>query len=348
MNPINKIFTLITIWLISIQKATTQNTTSCTMSGDWCSFTNIITSDKNPLFFPSYDDPLVVTRIAFASSRIPILTNEICSAFSNLREFYVVGANLERITKEALQMCMNLVLFDIYGNFVTELDNDLFLNNPEVNRINLGGNRLRSIDVRLFQHTLKLEFLILENNLLVEFDVKNIVKLVALKEVQLNWNHLLRLNANDVLGKFSNLQRMYIDYNLFLCDELSRMIETFEGKRIEMISGKGPQELLYNTRKVKDIDCLDKKEYLEVVFDKIKKLKGSNDANFLLDIVETELEPKSNQGVVIVQFITTALMIVCTFIVCYHGFFWHQTVDQVINSDQGDYYYSYQPGMDKE
>lgn len=318
------------------------------MNHDWCSFTSVNTNETHPLFHPSYDDPTVVHRIDFKSSKMPILTDELCKAFPNLRDFYVVGTNLERITKGALDKCSNLILFDIYGNFVIELDINLFVNNPEMRHIKLSANRLKYVDVRIFEHCRKLEFLYLELNFLVEFDFKNMVKMFGMKEIHLNRNYILAVDENEIVDKFSSLQRIYIEDNLFKCDNLQRMITVFKGNDIQLGYLNVSREKLHNTRKIEGIECLDRKEYLKVVLDKIRGLKVTNSSinEFLFGIIESELEIKMmNDGVVIVivQLLTAVFIIICTIMTGYHGYYWNKTFEQIIDGDKGDYYYYYQP-----
>lgn len=328
-----KIVTIVSLLKLSMQD-------HCKMNDGWCSFISVRTTESSKFFQPMYDDPSIVHRIDFKNTSMTVLTREICDAFPNLREMYIVGAKLQRIQPDALTQCENLLLFDIYGNSVKELDNSLFSHSPDLRHIKLSSNQFYHIDTRVFQYSRKLEFLHIELNFLIEFDFKNIPKLSLMKEIHLNRNFILALDDNEVIEKFPKLEKIYIENNLFKCDDLRKMIKTFKRNNIALGYWNLTSNSAHPTMKIDGIECLNRNEYLDVVLGYIKGLNGTttNTSEFLFGIIEAELKPKNFMVLAVFHIIATVLISFCVGLILFHGYYWHGIVNHFLD-ENGEYYY---------
>lgn len=287
---------------------------------NWCIFESISTNETHPYFQPSFPDPSKVERISFKNSKMPLLTNEMCLAFPNLKQLDPVECSLKRIEDGALSSCHNLFAFKIWSNVVTEINPNLFMTNPDMIYILFSSNKLTHINVTMFERTKKLEILDLNNNFLVHLDVGRMQKLEKLRSLSINVNNLLDLDENGVVNKFPNLKSLHMEGNLFECRNLEVMIKVFKGKSVdlkELHNYRRPRPSAYNIRKINDIECLDRDGYFKAVLDVFEEVKTSQD-NSCHAVLGSD--DASNLRITVSILTSSGLILFCIALLIWHGF----------------------------
>lgn len=274
---------------------------------------------------------------------MPLLTGEICKAFPNLKQLDPVECSLYRVEDGALASCHNLFAFKIWSNIVTEVNPNLFINNPDMLYVLFSSNKLTHIDVKMFENTKKLEILDLNNNFLVHFNVGAITKLDKLYTLSINVNNLLDLDENAVVNKFPNLKSLNMEDNLLECRNLEMMIKVFKGKDIDLKQLHGfrrTRSPAYKTRKIDEIECLDREEYFKAVLEETKRTKGDScPAVSDMVVLGSGTEDDSNLRIVIVQLISSGLILFCIVFLIWHGFYLRRslTISEDLNQEQTIY-----------
>lgn len=73
------------------------NAINCVIEGDFCTFTNVITTASDPLFHPSAANSNSIKNVKFVKSSIYALTNELCEAFTKLDNLQMQNVSLQLI-----------------------------------------------------------------------------------------------------------------------------------------------------------------------------------------------------------------------------------------------------------
>lgn len=98
-------------FVIFAQYCTAKTTNKCSLnSTGGCIFKDIKTTEHQPLFHPTAENPLEVKIVEFQDSSIAVLTNEICEAFPNLDTLKVKSVGLKNIEDDALKQCSKLTV----------------------------------------------------------------------------------------------------------------------------------------------------------------------------------------------------------------------------------------------
>ncbi|CAF0717670.1 unnamed protein product [Brachionus calyciflorus] len=167
-------------------------------------------------------------------NRIEVLSLQFCSiekiepnAFdglkNNLKELYLDGNLLQQIPTEALSLISfkQLKILSLSQNSIKILNLNSFGFGPSslLSKLDLSYNGLRQIDSQAFNTFNKtLESLLLQNNEINSFNLKFVQNLPELKDLNLDFNLLNRLD-NFLFSKSSNLQSLSLQGNSLQFDE---------------------------------------------------------------------------------------------------------------------------------
>lgn len=317
-----------------------------------CIFIGVSTNETHPFFQPSFKHPAEVLAVEFESSKVPLLTDEVCKTFLNLQSLTMMSSFITRIEDRALSSCTNLTQFIIYGNTLTEVDSNMFRNNPELIEINFGFNRLTYVDVKLFEPTKKLVLLVLSSNLLVHFDFRGMPKLENLEHFNTSYNYLLDVDEFAVIERFPRLSKLILSNNLLECGNLKLMINIFEERNItfalpkeddDKVDPRAKKGSVYKTRKIQTIICLEREEHLKATIDVFKKMRKANLDNcstLTVNTNETQSASEEKLNIIIFQFVSSVLIIFCISMLIWHVIYWQRAVNSIFD-DNAEYYYCY-------
>lgn len=229
----------------------------CVLYGKSCTFSGVRTSESDMYFHPSAASNNAVEKVEFNDSVIPILTNELCKAFPNLKELWMIDVSMKQILPKAFEQCKKLKVVGIIKNKLTELEPDMFKSNPLLEEFYFKSNLLKQIDGKMFQHVTSLTHLSISDNLLTEFPIHNFPKLPHLQVLYLYLNDLSDLDDAEFVRKFPNLTEVYLHNNLFDCDRLKVIVRTLNETGVAM---KDWEKEKYtrnaNLPKVENIECV--------------------------------------------------------------------------------------------
>lgn len=311
---------------------------------DQCAFTGIFTNESNPYFQPSAfeEDPVNVSSVIVRRSILPLLTDEFCTVFPNLKKLTVDESSLNRIQDGALSSCKSLTHFSINDNDVTEVSPHLFTNNPNITGINFSSNKLTFLDVKIFEPTKKVLHVGLSNNLLVHFDFRAMPLLQQLKLFWINDNNLLDFDEFAVLEKLPNLRDFRIEDNLLECRNLKLVLEVFKDTNVTITKIDNPRERSprFLTQLEDGIVCLNRTEHLRASSYYLNEIQvGASSKNLsCLDDRQPDNIEKHFDHVIFIQFVSITLIFCSISMVIWHGIYWRKIV-KLLFGDNAEYYY---------
>lgn len=309
-----------------------------------CVFSGVVTNETHIHFQPnSSTDPEEENSIFFVNSSIYVLTDESCDAFPNLRDLEVRSSSLQLIQNDALNHCAKLIRFDISQNNVKQVDPILFKSTPNLEYVGFAANKFTYIDAKLFEPTKNLRFLWLNDNFLVHFDFRRLPKLDKLENVYINSNNLLDLDEDAVVTNLPKVDYVGIGDNLLECQSLEAIMKVFKAANItsggfynERSQNRGK---FYSTTMFEGIECLTRSEHLKATADNFVTIQeGQCEKSAVLNSTIGEPNDGSQYQIIVVQVVSSALILFCIAILTWHGFYWNRTVNGLFD-DNGEYYY---------
>jgi Leucine-rich repeat (LRR) protein len=91
-----------------------------------------------------------VELVNVVNQNTPIIPAIICRQFPNLRELFMPGSNVERLTDNAFLSCLNLRTIALIFNSLTEIPDNVFRNNWQLETIYLSWNSIEQIGTNAF------------------------------------------------------------------------------------------------------------------------------------------------------------------------------------------------------
>lgn len=206
----------------------------CTLIGKNCTFTGIQTSESAPHFHPHASDNQTVEIVEFTDSVMPVLTDELCKVFPNLKELWADKLSMEQIAPNALHECKHLKYVSFWTNKLQTLDANIFEMSPKLETITFQLNYLNTIDGKLFKHTKNLQRLCLAENFLSKLPLDQFPILEKLESLFIHVNDLTDLDDLELIRKFRNLKEVYIHNNLFDCARLRIILDGLRRNNVEV------------------------------------------------------------------------------------------------------------------
>lgn len=229
----------------------------CVLIGHNCTFSGIRTTEASPHFHPHASDNDTVHIVEFTDSVMPVLTNELCKVFPNLKELWADKLSLERIQGDALLDCKKLKYISFWTNKLQGVVEHILVGNQELETVSFQGNYLMAVDGRMFTHNKKLRRLCLADNFLNTLALDNFPILEELEELFVHVNDLTDLDDRELIRKFRNLKDIYIHNNMFNCDLVPRIID---GLRRNNVKVKEWYKHAYtrnaNLKKIDNVECV--------------------------------------------------------------------------------------------
>ncbi|KAG5666389.1 hypothetical protein PVAND_014418 [Polypedilum vanderplanki] len=170
-----------------------------------------IDSEAGHLEGRTNDDVQIVYVFFGFTLNIPSI---ICEEFNNLIEMDFMNDHIEYLEEDSFSNCRNLRSLMIYDNLISEIPFGIFANNPNLEFVSFGRNRLTSLSIpsNTFDGT-QVNFLDLSNNPIELFNpfllipIRNTLEVLDLLNITLTW---LPTNAFDGL---TNLRTLVISGN---------------------------------------------------------------------------------------------------------------------------------------
>ncbi|XP_032689997.1 protein toll isoform X2 [Odontomachus brunneus] len=206
----------------------------CTNSPKWSDFhVNMVSLDRNPvetMWFRWCDLPPSNTSLGKITQMLGVigveklifrsfknlsfeLTKYHLDGFDNLKQLILSNNMIFHLDRDLLIHLPNLTELNLMENNIN-LPAEFFDYTPELERLELSGNNLQSIEPGTFDNLKKLKLLNLWKNNLTEFRAGIFDKLVALKSLDINTNGLVNLSEN-IFAKLENLEVINLSRNYF-------------------------------------------------------------------------------------------------------------------------------------
>lgn len=250
----------------------------CNLTLDTCTFSGIRTSATNMYFNASAVNITAVQTVRFADTVMPILTNELCKTFPNMKILRATNTSIEKIAPNALHACKALTEVSFFRNKLEKLDHNTFENNSELEYISIQENNFKSIDSMFYELPKKLKSLILAENYLTYFPIGEFPVVSTLERLDIYANQLTDLDEQEVLHKFPNLKKIFMHNNLFDCDRLRIILNAFRRRGVSVEEWfKHAVTRNTNLPKVGTVECLTLELRVKIL---MKGLNLSDVSNF--------------------------------------------------------------------
>lgn len=206
----------------------------CEDTGDntTCLLSNVKVSKTRPNFrirSPSPDD---VRSVFITNSTVPVLINNICNAFLNVRSITAQRIYIEEIREDAFEDCTRLISLDLSDNVIKSLPDRLFQNVISFNYLYLDSNFIKEIPDGLFGAGTALKAFNLNHNRLKEVPVQVLKKFKDLTCLQVHSNDILNFNEKEIVETFPSLQSFEFNNNQLSCDRQFKIQEYLRDLRI--------------------------------------------------------------------------------------------------------------------
>ncbi|CAG9800627.1 unnamed protein product [Chironomus riparius] len=140
------------------------------------------------------------------------LSSFICELFQNLKKIRVTISHLESINEDAFQKCKDLRFLMLPNNKIRELSENLFLNQSELEYLNLALNAINFLPSKVFHPLKKLKQLYLNDNKIQSINPEWFRCLQKLTTLSLAFNQISEVPSKS-LQSLKNLTTLWIDRN---------------------------------------------------------------------------------------------------------------------------------------
>lgn len=224
-------------------------------------------------FLPKSKIPYNVIKASFVSSKIPILTSDICDNFPNLEVFEVNAVSLKVVDAEAVHGCMRLREIHLRDNLLTTLYKDTFQNNQGLNKIVLNNNKLTTIPHDLFKGLYQLKWIDLCSNSLSRLPAVTFTGLTAMENLEVRNNPLLSLEVEEMRKKMPRLKYLLCRDLDLTCDRMTQVEKFLTANGLDYnirsdystYHSKSAQSVLrlrpYTVSMVKSFECLSNEQH---------------------------------------------------------------------------------------
>lgn len=219
----------------------------CELSGDTCTFKNVILNSTHSEWQPESDDPSVVTLVGFSGSTIPIITKGLCELFPLLNGLSLEGLQVEEVKEDAFHTCFELNNLRLNGNEIKELHPNTFKYTINLSTLSLGNNRITQLNDDLFANMPRLNGLYLEVGNLTEFSAKLVRNNKYLVALLLQSNDLLDIEAEKIVEDHPHLVAFTVTDNEIHCTRYVQIVNMLRSKDIQVPGGYALKERYYPT-----------------------------------------------------------------------------------------------------
>lgn len=246
------ISSIVILILFSIIKLSLQEKPvfKCELSGDICTFRNVVLNFSHYEWQPASDNPTVVTTVQFKNSVIPIVTKGLCELFPNVRKLDLEQSNVKSVAEDAFQACLELDYLRLSGNNIEQIYSNTLKYNRKLSILALDRNRITDLHDDLFLNLEKLEDVYLEENNLTEFSPKLLRNNEQLKALLLQTNDLSDIDAEKIVEDHPKLEAFTVTDNEIHCTRYVHITNMLRSKGIQVPGGYRLKTRYYPTVEV--------------------------------------------------------------------------------------------------
>lgn len=241
-----------------------------------CTISGLTLTLKNYTFVPIATNFRIVTKFEITGSVVPVITGNVCTTFTKLKNFAAIEQHVEQIEDYAFKNCTELIDLNLEKNSIHKLGEGVFSNTKQLQRLHLLGASLGKIDVDMFSNLSELNQLVYSASGLKELPVAAIQNLKKLEYLYLYSNELADLDTEGLIKNLPNLRTLYINDNNFHCDRLIEIINAFKARNIivhDHTYSLYIKKRDYIPRKINNIICLSQ---AQLESEKLKKALTSS------------------------------------------------------------------------
>lgn len=220
-------------------------------TNDFCTFVDVkleskpqvtLKFDKNLDYEFRSDKEVHIPKVQFNSSRIPVLTNAVCTSFPHVWDLRLWFMSMISIQADAFDGCTDLQILNMHENLLTSLDQNIFAKTTHLQKVILTRNRLTRMSSAMFASSaLILRQLSLGNNSLNMFEIDSGVDFPKLEVLSLEHNQLTQLEVEVLKKKFPQINKFDLVGNQFNCTQSQKIAEIMKGldlKELEAVACK--------------------------------------------------------------------------------------------------------------
>ena len=161
------------------------------------------------------------------------LTKETFHGFNNIQKLVLHFNNLSHLTEDLLGDLRNLTYVDLQANNIEKIPGNFF-GSSNLKIINLGSNRLKTLQVHTFDRLANLQSLTISHNELTNLFSHTFDGLTSLAYLNMNGNFLESL-PEDIFKKMPKLSFLHIAHNNFTGKALNKNLLK-DKKKLLMVS----------------------------------------------------------------------------------------------------------------
>lgn len=257
MNNFNCLTTLVLVLLTSSTSSGTKYRCSIADNGETCKILRLKLTRDDYSIEPVADHPTVVTKVIL-SGTVPVLSNGICQAMSNLNILYANELSMEEIEEDAFEGCDKLSYLDLDDNNLVKMGKNTFKGLTSLEQLWLRGGNSPIVDLDLTDLK-QLKWLGLRHFNITLFPAEILREQTNLADLMLFSNNLFDLDIEGILKFTPNLNQIELIDNNFKCSRLKEILVILKAKNVNTASHyvvEHQRRRKYIPSKIDGIHCL--------------------------------------------------------------------------------------------
>ncbi|XP_063697914.1 protein artichoke-like [Culicoides brevitarsis] len=213
-----------------------------------CVFTGVKLTAIDFNWTPTADDTSIIGTIKFVSSKIPVVTNNICTTFPKLNFLNMEKLEIQEITENGFHSCRALQFLFLTGNYIKKFHPTSFVNLINLQFLDVGDNLLTEITYyRTFKDLKNLRNLVIYGNNLKSFPAELLKDNPLLSILQIYSNDLLDLEVEQLVKDLPYLSAIWWEDNEVLCSRAIEANNFLRSRGISISNGNSKKVRCYPT-----------------------------------------------------------------------------------------------------
>ncbi|XP_063707812.1 leucine-rich repeat-containing G-protein coupled receptor 4-like [Culicoides brevitarsis] len=229
-----KLFLLLLISIFSLSLAEIPVYECDSLTATLCFFKNVKLTPNRfhfQLRAAGGNNPESIAFVEFESSVIPVVYDNICTAFPKTTNLQLGESKIREITEDAFHACQNLKTLRLHKNKIKTLHPNTFQGLANLEFLNLAYNKITKIpDLNFFAGMPKLNSLLLQWNNLTEFPAELLQHNPEIFRLSINSNDLFELNVKKLLEYLPKLTYFHWFDNQVSCSKALEGIGHLEAR----------------------------------------------------------------------------------------------------------------------